>query len=91
VSAYLALLTHGVPGEAYNVARGEGISLRELFGRLAALLGVQAVPDPDPTLVRTADIEHLVGDVSKLQAATGWRPAIDLDRTLKEVADAEAD
>jgi len=91
VSAYLALLTHGVPGEAYNVARGEGISLHELFGRLAALLGVQAVPEPDPTLVRTADIEHLVGDVSKLQAATGWRPAIDLDRTLKEVADAEAD
>ena len=27
----------GVPGEAYNVASGEGIALRELFDRLAAL------------------------------------------------------
>jgi len=89
--AYLALLTQGVPGEAYNIASGEGLSLRELFRRLAAEIGVAAVPVPDPGLVRTADISHLVGDASKLRAATGWRPTIALDRILKEVADAEAD
>lgn len=90
-SAYLALLTGGVAGQAYNVASGEGISLRELYRRLAAHLGVSAQPVVDPALVRTADISHLVGDASKLRAATGWRPTIALDRTLKEVADAEAD
>jgi GDP-4-dehydro-6-deoxy-D-mannose reductase len=89
--AYLALLTRGAPGEAYNVARGEGIDLHELFRRLAAHLGVAATPAVDPALVRSADIMHLVGDASKLREATGWRPTIDLDRTLKEVADAEAD
>ena len=91
VSAYLALLTRGVAGQAYNVARGEGISLHELFRRLAAHLGVTAQPVVDPALVRTADISHLVGDASKLRAATGWQPTIALDRTLKEVADAAAD
>jgi GDP-4-dehydro-6-deoxy-D-mannose reductase len=91
VNAYLALLTRGVPGEAYNVARGEGISLREVFRRLAAELGVTAAPVADPGLMRSADILHLVGDAAKLRAATGWQPAISLDRTLKEVADAEAD
>jgi GDP-4-dehydro-6-deoxy-D-mannose reductase len=89
--AYLALLTGGVPGEAYNVARGDGIDLHELFRRLAAHLGVAATPAVDPALLRAADIMHLVGDASKLRDATGWRPTIDLDRTLKEVADAEAD
>ncbi len=91
VNAYLALLTHGAPGEAYNVARGEGIALHELFRRLAAVLGTAAVPAPDPALMRSADIMHLVGDAAKLRAATGWRPTIDIDRILKEVADAEAD
>jgi GDP-4-dehydro-6-deoxy-D-mannose reductase len=90
-NAYLALLTHGVPGEAYNVASGEGISLRELLRRLAGHLGVTATPELDPALVRTADIPHLVGDSTKLRAATGWQPTIALDQTLKEVADAEAD
>jgi GDP-4-dehydro-6-deoxy-D-mannose reductase len=89
--AYLALLTGGEPGEAYNVARGEGIDLHELFRRLAAHLDVAATPAVDPALLRAADIMHLVGDASKLRSATGWRPTIDLDRTLKEVADAEAD
>jgi len=91
VNAYLALLTRGVPGEAYNVARGEGISLDELFRRMATHLGAAAVPAPDPALMRSADIMHLVGDAAKLRAATGWRPTIDIDRILKEVADAEAD
>jgi GDP-4-dehydro-6-deoxy-D-mannose reductase len=91
VSAYLALLTGGVAGQVYNVASGEGISLHELFRRLALHLGVTARPVVDPALVRTADISHLVGDASKLRAATGWRPTIALDRTLREVADAEAD
>jgi GDP-4-dehydro-6-deoxy-D-mannose reductase len=91
VNAYLALLAQGVPGQAYNVARGEGISLHELFGRLAAEIGVTAVPEVAPSLLRSADIHHLVGDATKLRAATGWQPTIALDRILKEVADAEAD
>jgi GDP-4-dehydro-6-deoxy-D-mannose reductase len=89
--AYLALLARGEPGEAYNVASGEGISLEDLFRRLARHVGVAATPEPEPALMRSADIFHLVGDPSKLRAATGWRPTIALDRTLKEVADAEAD
>jgi GDP-4-dehydro-6-deoxy-D-mannose reductase len=91
VAAYLALLHRGTPGEAYNVARGEGISLAELFQRLARLLDVRAIPELDPGLVRPADIFHLVGNPARLRAATGWNPTIDLDVTLKELVDAQAD
>jgi GDP-4-dehydro-6-deoxy-D-mannose reductase len=91
VAAYLALLARGTPGEVYNVAGGAGHSLESLFLRLAAILGVDAIAEPDPELVRPADIPYLVGDASKLRAATGWAPAIPLERTLHDVVDAQAD
>ncbi|MFL5402722.1 MAG: NAD-dependent epimerase/dehydratase family protein [Gemmatimonadales bacterium] len=90
VEAYLALLAHGAVGETYNIARGDGVTLRDLFQRLAGLIGVPAQPVPDPTLVRPGDIVHLVGDSTKLRNATGWAPTVTLDQTLREVVDAQA-
>jgi GDP-4-dehydro-6-deoxy-D-mannose reductase len=89
VAAYRMLLVQGAPGEAYNVARGEGVALSEIFQRLAAMLGVQAEPKPDPALHRAADIPHLVGDSTKLRRATGWAPNISLEQTLQGLVDAQ--
>ena len=91
VAAYRTLLWKGAAGEVYNVARGEGISLADLFARLAALIGTTAMPQPDPALVRVADIPHLVGDSTKLRRATGWAPTISLEQLLRGLVDAEAD
>jgi GDP-4-dehydro-6-deoxy-D-mannose reductase len=91
VAAYRLLLVDGRPGEAYNVARGEGIALADVFRRLAAVMGTAVVPVTDAALVRRADIPHLVGDSTKLRRATGWAPAISLEQTLQELVDAEAD
>jgi GDP-4-dehydro-6-deoxy-D-mannose reductase len=90
VEAYLALLERGTPGEAYNVARGEGRSLAELFGMLADLVGVRAEPRPDPRYARSRDLPHLVGDSTKLRRATSWTPRLSLDQTLRGLVDAEA-
>jgi len=65
--------------------------LAEVFARLAALVGVPAVPAIDPALVRSADIPHLVGDSTKLRRATDWTPTISIDRTLQGLVDAQAD
>lgn len=89
VEAYLALLGRGEPGETYNISRGEGITLAELFHRIAEMLGVAVEPVPDPSLVRSGDIPHLVGDASKLKAATGWSPTITLERTLRDMVNAQ--
>ena len=89
--AYVELLAAGVPGETYNIASGVGVSLRDLFDRLAALIGTGAEPVPDPALVRTADIPYLVGNAAKLAAATGWSPHFSLDQTLKDLTHAETD
>jgi GDP-4-dehydro-6-deoxy-D-mannose reductase len=90
-AAYRLLLEHGAPGEAYNVARGEGLALAEVFRRLAGLMNSAVAPVADPALVRRADIPHLVGDSTKLRRATGWAPAISLEQTLQGLVDAEAD
>ena len=90
VAAYLLMLERGVPGETYNVASGEGRPLAELFRLVAARLGVDVEPVADPALVRGTDLAYLVGDPAKLRAATGWRPAIPLDRTLQDLIDAQA-
>lgn len=91
VAAYRLLLRDGVAGEAYNVARGEGLALADVFRRLAELMGAAAVPVADPALVRRTDIPHLVGDSTKLRRATSWAPAMTLEQTLQGLVDAEAD
>lgn len=91
VEAYLALLASGVPGEIYNVASGTGYSLREVFTRLAVIIGAEAVPVPDPELMRAADLPHLVGDASRLRQATGWTPRFPFEQTLRDLVDAQTD
>jgi GDP-4-dehydro-6-deoxy-D-mannose reductase len=91
VEAYVLLLRSGSPGEIYNVARGTGASVGELFRMIAALVGVAAEPELDPALARRNDIQHLVGDSTKLRSATGWAPGRTLQQTLRGLVDAEAD
>lgn len=91
VEAYVRLLEDGAAGEVYNIASGRGVTIREVFDRLAARLNVRAVPEVDARLVRAADVPHLVGDADKLRTATGWRPARSLDDALREVIGAQAD
>jgi GDP-4-dehydro-6-deoxy-D-mannose reductase len=91
VEAYIALLSFGAPGETYNIARGEGIALVDLFRRLTELFGVAVEPSQDPSLTRAADIPYLVGSSSKLRRATTWSPSIPLEQTLRELVNAEAD
>ncbi len=87
VRAYRALLEFGVPGEVYNVCRGEAVSIEEVVRRLVALAGVDLEIVPDPARFRPVDLPELRGDGSRLHAATGWAPEIPFDDTLAAVLD----
>jgi GDP-4-dehydro-6-deoxy-D-mannose reductase len=89
-AAYIALLERA-PAGIYNVARGEGYALREILARLAALVGVEVTPVPDPSLARSGDIPHLVGDPGRIRNATGWTASYSIEQTLRDVVDAQAD
>jgi len=90
-AAYLALLTAGRAGETYNIASGVGYRLADLLERMQRLLGSRVIAEYDAALARQSDILHLVGDASRLRAATGWMPQIPLDQTLQELLDAQTD
>jgi len=87
VDAYVALLDPQAPGGAYNIARGEPVSLRELAQRLCRLAGVA------PEIAATSDPlrapDATIGSAEKLRAATGWRPKRALDDTLRELLAAQ--
>lgn len=74
VTAYISLVEKGRPGEAYNVCSGEAISVGRLAAEVLERAGVAAEFTPDPALQRAVDVPYLVGDHTKLTAATGWSP-----------------
>ena len=91
VDAYSRILHRGKSGDIYNVASGREVTLQEVFERLCDIIGYRAIPEPHPSLMRAGDIPYLVGDATRLRAATGWQPRRTLEQTLQEVVDAQAD
>lgn len=85
VRAYWALLDRGARGEIYNVCSGRGVKLEELLQGLIALSGLRVEVHVDPARLRAADAPVLIGDPSRLRAATGWEPEIPIDRTLRDL------
>jgi GDP-4-dehydro-6-deoxy-D-mannose reductase len=85
VRAYRLLVERGAAGEVYNVARGEGFRVADIAGRLIAGARRPLELAHDPELARPVDVPVLVGDSSKLRAATGWEPQYSLDDTLADV------
>jgi GDP-4-dehydro-6-deoxy-D-mannose reductase len=90
VAAYIALGRHGVAGEAYNVASGAGWSVRDVAERILSRVGRTPVIAEDPALVRPVDVPSLVGDPSRIQDATAWRPQRSFDDLLDDLLHAEA-
>ena len=80
VSAYLLLLDSTVPCDVYNVASGVPVQIRELLDTLIDLAGIDPEIGTNPAYFRPTD--QLVGDPSKLRAATGWSAKIPLRDTL---------
>jgi len=84
VRAYLALMEHGTPGAAYNVASGEPRRMDELVATLVELSDTGARVEVDPARVRPVDVPLLSGDATALRAL-GWEPRVPLRQTLAEL------
>lgn len=85
VRAYRLLVARGRPGAVYNVCSGHDVAVAEVAARLLALAGADLELVTDPALVRPVDVPVLRGDPTLLEAATGWKPEIPLDDTLRDV------
>jgi GDP-4-dehydro-6-deoxy-D-mannose reductase len=85
VRAYRLLIEHGESGVVYNVCSGRGVSVAEIAGGLVARAARPLRLTVDPSLARATDVPVLVGDATRLVAATAWEPQIPFERTLDDV------
>jgi GDP-4-dehydro-6-deoxy-D-mannose reductase len=87
VRAYALALEKGKAGEAYNVCSGKGRRISELLDIYLSESSVKIKVKHDPGRQRAGDIPRLVGNPKKFINATGWKPEIPFEQTLRDVLD----
>jgi len=63
------------------------MKIKEILDKLVALSNVRLKIKQDPTRLRPSDVELLIGSPEKFQKATGWKPTIPFEKTLKDILD----
>jgi GDPmannose 4,6-dehydratase len=90
VRAMWLMLQQSSP-EDFVVATGESHSVRELveiaFGH--AHLDWEKHVRLDPTLLRPAEVDHLIGDPAKARHTLGWTPSVDFRSLVTMMVDAD--
>jgi len=85
VRAYLALLSDGINGEAYNVCSGVERSLGDIIEALFEAGGTRMQVEVDAQRLRPSEQRRMRGSFAKLQSHTGWEPRIPLGQTLEDI------
>lgn len=85
IRAYLLLLSQGESGAVYNVCSGKGVAMRQILDALIALSGLKVEVQVDASRLRPADLPVLIGDPSRLRAATGFAPTGKLEGALEDL------
>ncbi len=82
--AYGLLADQGKAGDVYNIASGIARTLRSMLTTMLEVAGVQAEIRTDASRCRSGEAPLLVGDPSKLLAATGWTPSITFRQSVTD-------
>jgi GDP-4-dehydro-6-deoxy-D-mannose reductase len=87
VRAYWMSLESCEPGEVYNICAGDAISISDLLNMVISGTGAKIEIRQDPARLRPSDVPLLLGDYSKFNKATGWKPQIPFSKTLADIMD----
>ncbi len=86
VRGYRMLALQGAKGEAYNLATGVSVEVKEMLNILVNMARVKVEIRLDPSRVRGANqVMDVRGSIEKIKAATGWSPVVPLEKTLKDL------
>jgi len=83
--AYAALVERGQPGRAYNVCRGEAVSIQQVLDTLIELSTADVKVRVDPDRYHVLDAPLIFGDATRLREDTGWSPQFSLRDTLLDL------
>ncbi len=82
----LALGPSGAAGLAVNIGSDRSISVNEIAARLAGILGRADIAAEVTGRYRVGDIRHCFADITLAERVLGYRPEVDLDRGMTELA-----
>ncbi|MEX1141148.1 MAG: GDP-mannose 4,6-dehydratase [Thermoleophilaceae bacterium] len=90
VEAMWLMLQQDQPDD-YVIATGETHSVRELVDLAFSHVGLDPADHvrTDPSLLRPAEVEHLIGDCSKAREKLGWRPRVSFDELVRMMVDSD--
>jgi len=85
VKAYWLLVNKCPPGEVYNIGGVETMTVGEMLTRLLKLSKVKNIDvEVDQQRLRPSDVTLQIPCIDKFVEATGWKPEIKFDKTLKD-------
>jgi len=88
VRAYWLLVNKCPPGEVYNIGGVETMTVREMLNKLLRLSTVKNIGiEVDPKRIRPSDVTLQIPSTEKFFQATGWKPEIKFEDTLKATLD----
>jgi GDP-4-dehydro-6-deoxy-D-mannose reductase len=85
VRAYALAAT--LDGGVFNVSSGRSVSVATLVQMVARHARVPVRHEIDPARLRVQDARDMCGSHERLTTATGWRPEIPLDQTVRDMLD----
>jgi dTDP-L-rhamnose 4-epimerase len=85
VGCRLALDAEDAAGAVLNVGSGRSASINEIARRLSAILGRDLEPEVTGKY-RVGDIRHCFADISAAETVLGYRPVVELQDGLTELA-----
>jgi GDP-4-dehydro-6-deoxy-D-mannose reductase len=85
VRAYRLVLSHGEPGDVYNIGSGEAHSIQELLDILLSLSTAAIEVRVDPARLRPVEVPVIICNADKVKAITGWQPTYTFEQSLADV------
>jgi GDPmannose 4,6-dehydratase len=90
VEAMWLMLQQDEPDD-YVIATGKTHTVRQLVDIAFAHVGVDPADHvrTDPSLLRPAEVEHLIGDASKAREQLGWEPRVSFEELVRMMVDSD--
>jgi GDP-mannose 4,6-dehydratase len=88
VRAYWLLVKSCPPGEVYNIGGVETMTVGQMLEQLLAMSTVTDIKiEVDQARLRPSDVTLQIPCVEKFYKATGWKPQIKFEKTLRDTLD----
>jgi GDP-mannose 4,6-dehydratase len=88
VRAYWLLVNKCKPGEVYNIGGNETMTVGQMLDKLLAISTAKNIKvEVESARLRPSDVTLQIPCVDKFHKATGWKPAIKFEKTLKDTLD----